>query len=944
MDLRSILLCIVLAAVSFADMAAQNVKSSVTGMVTEEENGQAVVQAGVQLLSARDSSLVEGVVTDIDGRFSIPCLPGDYILKVSCVGLVTAYRDLHQSLSKNDLDLGVIPLAADAIFLESAVVAAKAPPVTVIEDTVVYNAAAFRVAEDATLGELLKKIPGLEINGSKVTLHGKEVRQLLVGGRKFFGGDVKAGLKNISADMVENIRAYEKESDMARLTGVDDGEEEPVLDITMKRGAMNNWRNRVVLGGGTEDRYMGRANATRVTRKEQYSVIANVHNTNEQDLSKATATNITGNGNRGETVQNEAGFTFSKVNNKMEMGGSLLFNGSDRDAMADARQQTIYSSSVTYNNSNSHYRNIKDTFKTDLEFEWHLPNNFTVIFKPVFSYNGTNDFTDANGTQFKTDPYEVEGYDPADYVGLAPDDDPYKRIRVNSTRNVNQGITSKITGNVSLQVSKALQSKKGRNISLRMNYIFDRNVEDRTYDYMTRYYKIKKKPDSTRLRKQYLDVINPSATYTAQISYSEPLMKKVYLQGVYIFTYKDISNDKDFYSLQNDYPDWTVQRRSNAAQMKSALPDGYQSSFDPLFSSVGYYNYFCHKINVNLRYLAKQFNISGGINVMPQNTILHYDDGEGMKTVRTSVVNVSPQIMVRLRKKKTRSLTFTYRGSGGTPSMYNLMPVTNGTSATNVFQGNPYLKPSFTQNVNLSFNNSNIKKQESFVTNFNFNTTKNAASNCTEYDPDSGVRTSHPENIDGNWKVSGNLSYNKTFRDNRFSMSNHTRGDYRNNMAYLYNNKLKVAEVNRTTRAMIRESADLTFRNDWLELLLEAGADYTKETSLLRPDMNQTPWSWNGGASVDITFPWKMRFTTDFNVISQKGYSYEELNRDYYMLNARLTQPFFKSRFIVRLDWYDILDQAQNVVRSFNSERRSVTLYNGVNSYIMLRLVYKFKV
>ena len=942
MTTRSLTAALVFLLAACLGAGGQEVKSSVTGRVIEEENGQPVIQAGVQLLSARDSTLVDGSVTNADGQFKIPCISGDYILKISFIGFTTVFRDVHKTLSKNDLDLGAIPLSTDAIFLESAVVAAKAPPVTVIEDTVVYNAAAFRVAEDASLGELLKKIPGLEISGSTVTLHGKQVKKLLVGGRKFFGGDVKAGLKNISADMVENIRAYEMESDMTRLTGVDDGDEEPVLDITMKKGVMNSWRNRVALGGGTSERYMARANATRMTKNNQISVIANLHNTGNEDVTKITANNVVGNGSRGETGQSEAGLTFSRKTASTELGGSFLYNGSDRDASADVRQQNILASSMSYVNSANHYLTLKNDFKGNFELEHKLPSDFTLLFNGLVTYNGSNAYTDALSSNFKKDPYSVEGVDPADWLGIDIPGDPFKSFRVNSTRNRSQTIGDKFAGNFSVQLAKRM-AKKGRSLSGKVTFIYNGSDELQAHDYLTRYYKIKAKPDSARLRKQYLQTLNPSRTWITQLTYSEPLHKQIYLQAIYTFTYKNTDNDKSFYSLENSFPEWSLDEGLGRKGLVSSLPSGYESAFDPLFSSVGRYDYFSHRINLNLRYLTKKINVTGGVNLVPQNTVLSYDDGAGPQTIKTSVFNVSPMITVRFKQRKTKQFNLTYRGVGSSPTMYNLMPVTNGTNATNVYQGNPYLKPTFTQTMNLSYNSSNIKKQESLVTGVQYQMTQNAISNLTQYDEDSGVRTSSPENIDGNWRVTASMSVNKTFRDSRFSMSSSTRGEYRNTQSYLYNNKLKVAEVNTTTRAMARELADLTFRNDWLEILLSGGGEITDERSLLRPDMNQTPWALTAGSSLDITLPWKMHLTADLTTIFQRGYSYDELNKDYYILNARLTQPFFKGKLLMRLDWYDALDNGLNIVRSFTAERRSVTIYNGVNSYLMLRLVYKFK-
>jgi len=920
-------------------------KSRISGLVVDEEKSQPVIQAGIQLLSPSDSSMVEGAVTDNDGRFSIPATPGDYILKVSFIGYKPLFRNIRHTLSQDDRDLGAFVLSPDALFLKNAIVTAKASPVTIVEDTVVYNAAAYRVAEDATLKELLKKIPGLEISGGQITLQGKEVKQLLVGGRKFFGGDVRTGLKNISADMVENIRAYERESDMARLTGIEDGEEEAVIDLTIKKEMMNSWRNRVAAGGGNYDRYLLRANATNISKKKQITVIANTTNASPAGLSKATSRNVLGSGSSGDSATGDAGITFSNQKGKLSAEGSVQFTRTSRDAESKSRSETIHSTSMNYSGGMASVDGIKDTFKSSVNLEWALGNGFTMILNPVFSFDHGNTYSNSVSSTYKKDPYtEVEGADPFDWMVLEPVSDPFKSIRVNTTNNISQDITRRMNASVSLQMSKRL-SKPGRTVSFRTTAGLISDHEWEGHDYITRYYKIKNHPDSARLRKQYLETTTPTKSFSTQVSYSEPLSKKLSIQMSYTFSVKKNENVKDFYSLQNaGFTGWSIPSMCNVDGLVGSLPAGFESAYDGKLSAEGIYTAFTNRVNLNLRYLTKKIILTGGATFVPQNTVLTYLGTAGTsETVRTSVLNVSPQITARIKKSKNKQFVLTYRGNGSQPSMYNLMPVANGTLPTNVHYGNPYLKPSFVQVMRINYNFSNLKKQNSFVASAQYTTTSNAVCNSTEYDPESGVRTSTPKNIDGNWRAAASTLYNKTLRDSRFSVSSHTSGEYLNSVAYLYNTKLKKDETNLTNRIMFKEMADLTFRNDWLELMLGGGGDWTDEKSLLRPDMNQTPYSFHLEASTDLTLPWGMHISADFTGLAQRGYAYDELNRNYYLLNARATQSVMKGKGTIRLDLYDLLGQTTNLVRSFSAEKRSIATYNGVNSYALLRFVYKFK-
>ena len=230
--MKKYLFLTLLIGLSTAISFAQSRRGSVAGTVVDEVDGNPVVQATVQLLSLPDSAMVVGDVTNLDGQFKLSTRPGKYVLKVSFVGYLSYIKQVQLTSSKPLVNLGKIVLKSDAIMLKEAVITAEAPQVTVSGDTLGYNASAYRTSEGAALEELVKKIPGAEVDDDgNVKLNGKEIKKLLVDGKEFFGGDVKTGLQNLPADMVDKINAYDRQSDNARITGIDDGEEEAVLDI-----------------------------------------------------------------------------------------------------------------------------------------------------------------------------------------------------------------------------------------------------------------------------------------------------------------------------------------------------------------------------------------------------------------------------------------------------------------------------------------------------------------------------------------------------------------------------------------------------------------------------------------------------------------------------------------------------------------------------------------
>ena len=238
---------------------SQTKNITVSGRVVEDTNEPAV-QATIQLLSLPDSAYAAGVATTGNGRFTLPKVSaGKYVLKVSYIGFKNKFIPLHLYANVLNKNVGTVTLETDAIMLAEAVVTAEAPQVQVVEDTLMYNSTAYRTPEGAMLEELVKKLPGAEVDDDgNVKINGKELKKIMVDGKEFFGGDVKTGLKNLPVDMIDKLKTYDKQSDLARITGIDDGEEETVLDLTVKKGMNRGWFGNADLAYGTEDRYMAR--------------------------------------------------------------------------------------------------------------------------------------------------------------------------------------------------------------------------------------------------------------------------------------------------------------------------------------------------------------------------------------------------------------------------------------------------------------------------------------------------------------------------------------------------------------------------------------------------------------------------------------------------------------------------------------------------------------
>jgi len=923
--------------------ARAQVSRIITGIVVEDDTTLPVIQAGVQLLSPADSSMIEGVVTDQEGRFAIHAAPGNYILKFSYVGYATQYVNVHQTISQEGLNLGTIALVPETIGLDAAVVAAKVEPVTIKEDTIVYNAAAFRVAEDASLDELLKKIPGLEIDASNtVTLHGKEIKQLMVNGKRYFGGNVATGLKNLPANMIESIKAYERPSDLAMITGVDDGEEEPVLDLSVKKSMMGAWQNRVNVGYGSDDRMLGRVNANKITKSNQETIIGRVSNISGKPAITSTSRNAIGTGSAGDAVYSEAGWTMARDTAGKRIAAHVHYGNSERMATYVNRSESIQSTSTTFSNTNGMRDATAPIFKADYSWQYSPDKNTTWYIKPFVQLEYNSSYFAGQGRSFNKNPYEICD-DPNSQIGIDGDDDIFKSIRVNSSWSDIVSSYSRYNASVLGTWSKRSLNKKGRRYSLRIYGQTYGNMTDQASVYKTRYYRIKKNPDSLLVRSSFTEDDTFMDHWYVGGSWMENLGKGWILQLFSTTEWNHYRRGKSYYDLASVDKTWEVPQSYDIRVVKKGLPTDYENGFSDLFSSSGTYDKIQENFILSFIKNTKKYNYNIGMSVRPLMSILRYPGESGTETVKLNDLVVSPNVVVKYRFTKSNQLSFNWKSWPTSPALTSLLPITNGSNPLSVSVGNPYLESPVKTQVNLSYNYSNIKKANSFVFNALYDGTKGAVSNSTVYDPETGVRTSTPMNLDGNWRVSGSSAYNQTLKDNRFSFTNSMGAEYRNEVSNLYNSKKKADERNVMGRLMIKDRLEGCYRGDWLEMILNAGIEYTDESSKLRPEMSQQPMTYLAGIASEITFPWQMRLETDYCLTFQRGYSYAELNKNYHIWNLELSQPVMHKKATLRLCWYDILRSQDNLTRGFSSSSRSISLYNGVSSYVMLRFVYKFK-
>lgn len=901
-------------------------KVTVSGTVLDGDDKSPVIQATVQLLSPKDSSMVAGNVTNIDGQFSLAARPGKYILKISFVGYSPVMEPLTLASNRQRTNVGKIELHSDAIMLEGAVIVAQAPEVTASEDTLVYTSSAYRVPEGSALEELVKKLPGAEVDESgTITINGKEVKKIMIDGKEFFADDPNIAMKNLPVNIIDKIRAYDKKSDMARVTGIDDGEEETVLDLTVKPGMNHGWFGNADVAAGTEDRYSGKLMVNRFWGDNQFTVIGSMNNVNDNGFPGGGGGGRWG-GQNGLNAIKMGGFNFATKNEKLETGGSVNFNYKDADIQSKTNSETFVSSETSsFKNALTANRNKTTNLTADFRIEWKPDSLTTLLVRPRLKYGKTNNSSDSKSYTFNADP-EIdtdELVNADDLTSLVPEEKIVNTIIQNSLSKGDD-----ITAGGSLMFNRRL-GKAGRNINFRGSYNYTNSESEQFSASETEYFQ-KNPEERLEILNRYITTPTQSYNYSLRFTYSEPIFKGGFLQFSYNFQYNKSKTDNSTYDMPNDWE----------------IADGYLSNvavFNPDLSKTAEYDYYNHQADVQLRWIREKMQLNVGGSFQPQNTKLSYKQGELDTTVVRKVFNFTPTLDFRYNFSKTSQLRVNYRGRSSQPSMTDMLPIEDDTDPLNIRRGNPGLKPSFTNSLMVFYNTFNAEKQRGVMTHLRFQNVLNSISNRRQYNEETGGYITMPENISGNWNLFGILGTNTALKNKKYTVNTFTMARFNNIASYISDEELMAqTDKNQTRQLTLSERLRGTYRSDWWEFSLNGSLNYTRTRNNFQTENNMDTYQFSYGASTNVNLPWNMAISTDISQNSRRGYADASMNRDELIWNAQISQNFLKGNAAtVSIQFYDILRNQSNVSRTISAAMRQDTEYNAIYSYCMVHFIYR---
>lgn len=965
----------IIAAVLFSVSAYAQAGYSVVMELSDKSTGDPVGFATVSLVPEGETKAVKYVLSTAEGKAELAGVKkGTYTLKVEMMGYVTFEQKVVAGKERR-IDLGKLEIAPDVQMLEAATVSALGNPIVVKKDTIEYTASSFKTTDNDMLEELLKKLPGVEVGtDGSITANGETITKVMIDGKTFFLDDPQLATKNIPAKIIEKVKVVEKKSDQAQFTGIDDGDSETVIDLSIKPGMMNGWFGNVSAGGGhdlpdkgvyTEKnqwmaegwRYQGGAMVGRFTKDSQISIILNANNSNNRgfnDLSggmmqgmrsggMGRGTGGWGSGN-GITTSWMGGLNgnFTLLDGNMDLGGNYLYNGTNKNVMEESTKTTYKDdgSSLIYDNDGYNITNSQG-HRFGVRLDHKFSDNTSILFEPQFNF-GSGNFHEYSHFSTQT---EKDG----------------DRTATNDGFNDNKGFNDNWTASGFLLFRQRL-GKPGRTLSVMMNYNFSNNEMNGFNQSNTRVYDDAGFVDD--IVNQRYDMLSRQSTVSARAVYTEPLGRNFFLEANYSYSWNRSTSVKNtFDSSTNQFGDGG-----------SLIYDTEGETRNDNYSNDILNRYINQSAGLTFMYQKDKLRAQLGASVKPTDT---HNTTNGQAYDNT-VVNWSPEAMLRYDINDNTMLRLFYFGRSSQPTTSQLMPVPDNSDPLNISFGNPYLKPYFNHNIRSMFGYTDKETFLSVHGRLGAGIVKDGITNANWYDS-GGAQYSMPINGPGSGNVDMRIMVNSPIAKSKFSIMSSTYARFSGSSTYVGKSEkgdeftsdyyipdegtMRYEEFNRDffahdeegsrklnledyftqskTRSLtFSERVRLTFRNDLVELTLGGRTRMSKSWYTVNTGSQNATWNNQIDASMNWTIPGGLNLVADVDYNWYNGYTTPQ--EDEFILNAELSKLLFKNKFTFSLKAYDILNQAKNLSVTDASNYHQEVLNNTLGRYIILSLTYRF--
>lgn len=919
---------------------AQKAEGIVKGKLVDSTSKQPIPDATVTVVNAKDSALANFMLSTKQGTFEIKnLLPGDYRLLITSKGLEEVKKNFSITAQKPVYDFETLIMLKDYKMMEGVVITTESP-IQVKNDTVQFNASGFKTVPNATVEDLLKKIPGMEVDKEgTVKAQGEQVQKVLIDGKEFFGNDPKLATKNLTADMVESVQVFDDMSDQAKFTRIDDGSRSKTINIRLKKDKNKGFFGRALAGYGSDDRYEGNLSFNRFNGNKRISVLFNTNNINKQGFSfndiisamggfsalggmggggMATATfgggfgggggmqviaggrggGFGGGGNTGIIRSLSSGLNFSNEwAGKAKFTGSYFFSDSRPVQEQSTLRQTFFGTdSTAIRSQNSRSNNLNQNHRFNVRFEYQFDSLTSILYTPSLTLqHSDNNSIDSSYTASKTSAQE------------------FTAIRTNAQNtNVRDGIT--MNNNI---LFRRKFKKIGRTITVGLNNSYSNSDADgktisNNYFYL---------PDGTlylsRLQNQEYSQMTRTRNNTVSTSYTEPVGLNKLIEVNYAYTNNFSRSEKETFNY-------------NAGSGKYDSPNLLQTNrFKNLFEA--------HRIGANFRVQEKKYNYQFGLGIQRSSLDNHSYQALTNKDSLTSqtYTNLFPTANFNYTPARSKNLRFSYNGRTNQPSVNQLQNVPDMTDTLNIRIGNPNLDQEFTHNINLGYNTFNMATFRFIAANVSFSTTSNKiVSSITTKGP---IQTTSYANVNGYMRGFSFFTLGLPFKNPKLKGSN---VNITNTMLFLKDVSL-INNKNNTTRTFaINQGLGVNFNKTKFDIGLKANLGYNVLNYSINKNLNEDYWTQTYNADVTVRLPKNFILSTNFDYLINTGRA-DGFNQKIPLWNASLSKQVFKNKNgELKFSVNDILNQNESITRTAGDNYLLDTRSMVLRRYFMVSLLF----
>ncbi len=852
------------------------------------------------------------------GKFELSGLKeGSYRLSISFLGYHNTIKPFTVTKDKPVTDFGTIVMQRESEMLKEVIV--QVPPISIKKDTIEFNAGSYTTKPNAVVEDLIKKMPGMQVDKSgTITAQGEQVARVLVDGKRFFADDPKLATKNLPPDVVDKIQVFDDLSDQSKFTGFDDGNRVKTINIITKKDKRKGYFGKAVAGAGTEGTYDNSVNIHRFEGDKQISVLGQANDVNKQNFTSQDFLGSSGGGGRGGGGGNGGGRGGSggrgggggsstgngitttwagglnyrdQFGKKTQFYGSYFYNNQhvSNDQLSSQQNLLSHDSSTFSNQEQSSIRN-NENHRFNLNIEHQIDSSNSLIFRPNISVQSTNSSSSRTNV----------------YTGGKSATPIYTTASNSGQENSGQ------SGQYSLLFRHKFK-KRFRTFSADMSFSSNSNNGDGTNFSVNTY-------------PAYIDTINQhiisssnGTSFSPTISYTEPVGKNKILEFNYNYSYNKNTSDRYIYNYDG--------------------PKGYDM-FDSTYSNAFQNTYSSNRLSVNYRIQNAKYNFSLGSGVQSGkvnsiNYTKKYD-------LSQQYVNLTPTVNFQYNFSKTRNLRFNYSGRTSQPGVTQLQPIIVTTDSINFSQGNPNLKQQFTQSLRLLYTNFNAVTQRVIFATINVSMISNDIQNSITYLPTppnkNGATLTAPVNLNGTYAASGYFNYGFPLKKPKSNLN------FTSNIGYNQSQTLVNLVSDYTRNTSLGETISWTTNlKDNFDMNFSSTTTYNIARNSLQPKQNLNYYT--QVLSTEITYYTKNGWivATDFDYI-YNGNRASGYNASIPLLNPSFAKQIFKNKQgELRLSVFDLLNQNISVTRTVTANTILDTRTNVLTRYAMLTFTYNLR-